>query len=180
MLEFPKIADAPNFTPPPGQEWIFLQPATWPGWTWLLLAVGLLLLGVSLYLTLRRTHIQLPPAPPLATHVMAMTLLEDLRPLASELPAQELAARVKEIIRTYLHRQFGILARFRTTQEILDQRRNPSLPPPAPAIKTFEDFLMRADALNYGGGDDAPQTFIDEAIDAIRQSHDHLIGSATR
>ena len=111
MLEFPKIADAPNFTPPPGKEWIFLQPGTWPGWTWVLLVAGLLLLGLSLYFTLRRIRVPLPPAPPLATHVIAMTLLEDLRPLASELPAPELAARVKEIIRTYLHRQFGILGK---------------------------------------------------------------------
>ena len=170
MPEFPKIADAPNFAPPPSTEWMLSQPSSYPVWLWIALVLGGLLLGWLVSLVLRKPTLLQPPAPPLANHVMAMTMLEDLRPQAPTLPPKELAARVTEIIRTYLHRQFGILARYRTSQEILDHRRNPNLPPALPAVRAFEDFLLATDALNYGDGTPAPHSFIDEAIDTIRRS----------
>lgn len=174
MIEFPPIQDTPNFTPPPGPEWVFAQPLGWPWGVWVLLITSSLLLLLALYLKLRRPHQVWPPAPPLATHVLAINLLEELRPKESELSALELAARVTEIIRTYLHRQFGILARFRTTPEILAQRRDPTVPPPAPALRPFEDFLMHVDTLNYSRSSAPPQGLIDEAIDTIRKSHAQL------
>lgn len=172
MIEFPEIKDAPNFAPPPGQEWVFAQPLTWPLPVWGLFLGGLCLLGLVWYLRLRRPALILPPAPPLATQVVAINLLEDLRPEAPNLTSVELAARVTEIIRTYLHRQFGILAKYRTTQEILAQRRDPTLPPPPPALRLFEDFMLTVDALNYRREGAPALTLIDEAIAAVRQSHE--------
>lgn len=174
MLEFPKLEDAPNFIPPPVEPPISLSPVTWPYWLMLLIGLSLLLFGFLLYRLLRAQPAANLPAPPLASHVMAMTLLEDLRPQAETLAPQELAARVTEIIRTYLHRQFGILARYRTTQEILAQRKDLNSPPPAPALKAFEDFLLHADSLNYGRSDERAQTLIDEAINTIRKSNENL------
>lgn len=174
MIEFPPISDAPNFTPPAGQEWILLAPLTWPTWVWISLLAGVILLGITVYYKLRRPSLVLPPAPPLATNELAIMLLEDLRSQATTLPAAEMAARVTEIIRTYLHRQFGILARFRTTQEILAQRRDLTMPPAAPALRHFEDFLLRSDAYNYNRDDAPAPTLVDEAIETIRQSHAQL------
>jgi hypothetical protein len=174
MPEFPKIADAPIFAPPPSTEWMLTQPSTYPLWFWGVILAIVLLAAWALTRVLRKPEIQHPPAPPLANHVMAMTLLEEIRPLATELPPKELAARVTEIMRTYLHRQFGILARYRTSQEILAQRGDPNRPPALPAVRAFEDFLLTTDALNYGGVTSAPQSFIDEAIDTIRRSQSAL------
>ncbi len=174
MPEFPKIADAPNFTPPQLTDWLLTQPSTYPLWLWATLLAIVLLAAWALTRFLRKPEIPHPPAPPLANHVMAMTLLEDLRPQAATLPPKELAARVTEVIRTYLHRQFGILARYRTSQEILAQRGDPNRPPALPAVRAFEDFLLTTDALNYGGVTSAPQSLIDEAIDTIRRSQSAL------
>jgi hypothetical protein len=168
MLEFPKIADAPNFAPPPQTGLLLSEPNTYPLWLWLTLACTTLLIAWGLVWLTRKPALPQPPAPPLANHVMAMTLLEELRPQSAQLSGKELAARVTEIIRTYLHRQFGILARYRTSQEILAQRRNPNSPPALPAVRAFEDFLLTSDSLNYGADSPAPASFIDEAIDTIR------------
>lgn len=178
MIEFPEIADAPNFTPPSERMWMFEHPSTWPFWVFILLGISLILVAFGVYLALRGKNIEQPPPPPLASHVLAMTLLEDLRPRATSMPASELAVRITEIVRTYLHRQFGILARFRTTQEILAQRRDQTVPPPAPAIRVFEDLLMQTDSATFGGKVDEPQGLIDDAINAIRQSREHLSASA--
>lgn len=153
------------------------RPATYPWWLWVSIALAALLMAWLLSRLLKKPQVSLPPAPPLANHVMAMTLLEQLRPQAASLPAKELAARVTEVIRTYLHRQFGILAKYRTSQEILAQRRDPHSPPALPAVRAFEDFLLTSDTLNYGAKLDAPQSFIDEAIDTIRRSQDSLSAS---
>lgn len=174
MIDFPKIADAPSFNPPPGDWWDLTQPGTWPWWMWALVLGVLVGIALQLYLVFRKERAAYPPAPPLASHVLAMTLLEELRPRAATLSAQELATRVTEIIRTYLHRQFGILARFSTTQEILAQRGDASTPPPAPAIRLFEDLLLRADSLSYSRSEASDVSLIDEAIDTIRTSRDHL------
>lgn len=155
------------------------QPGTWPWWMWALVLGAILGIAVQLYFLLRKERIVYPPAPPLASHVLAMTLLEELRPKAASLSAQELAARVTEIIRTYLHRQFGILAHYSTTQEILAQRGDATTPPPAPAIRVFEDFLLRADSLSYSRADASDVALIDEAIDAIRISRERLRPSTT-
>ncbi len=174
MIPFPEIQDQPNFTPPTGGLEV-------PVFVWVL--AGLLLAGGMLaFISWRQKRRRLgygapPPAPPLASHVLAMNLLEDLRPNASQLPGRELASRVVEIVRTFLHRQFGVMARYRTAQEILALRQNPNTPPPSPAVREFEDFLLHADSLNYGsapGPNDRPDALIDEAINVIRRSMDHV------
>ncbi len=184
MLEFPKLSqDAPTYLPPPNTDWLrpppiseewLLHPGSYPPWVWW--GVGVLALSVAsvLYRVLRQPACLRPPPPPLANHVQAMTMLEFLRPTATTMPSAELAARVTEVMRTYLHRQFGVLARFRTTQEILAQRRDPRTPPPIPALRAFEEFFQTADTLNYGPATTAPASFIDEAIDTIRRSQNSL------
>jgi hypothetical protein len=174
MLEFPKIEDTPAYTLPPPPAWVLSDPSTWPYWIWLALVALLFFFGLALRHLLRKPTLELPPAAPLSSDVMALRLLEELRPASQSLSTPELAARVTEVIRTYLHRQFGILARYRTTQEILAQRRDPSTPPPAPALRHFEDFLLETDALNYGQNTEASQSLIDRAMDTIRKSNEQL------
>ena len=170
MPPFPKIEDTPNFAPP--------TESALPVLVWVLL--GLMVAGAIYGVVLWRHRVQsrlgaLPPATPLASHVLAMNLLEDLRPRAAEIQPKEMAARVVEIVRTFLHRQFGIMARYRTSQEILALRQKSEGPPPAPAVREFEDFLLHSESLNYGAKDHShADALIDEAINVIRRSMDHV------
>lgn len=148
-------------------------------WAWGLAVLALCAAAGLIWWRWRRRHFSStrPPAPPLANQVLAMTLLEDLRSQADALPPPQVGQRVAEIVRTFLHRQFGILARYRTTEEILALRRDASTPPPPPAVRVFEDFLLHLDAVNYGSArSDGPggNSLVDEGIHAIRKAMDQL------
>jgi hypothetical protein len=170
LPEFPKIEDKPDFQPP--TDFASLLP--W--WGWALIAAGILLLGILLWWTVSRTLPKpvRPPKPPPAPQTLAMQMLEDLRSRKNQLSQRDLAQSVIQIIRTWLHRSFGIMANYRTTQEILALRADASLPPPPPALRGFQDFLLGTDALNFGGNTilapDEAEQMIDQAINVIRRA----------
>jgi hypothetical protein len=86
--------------------------------------------------------------------------------------ADAFAAALSEIVRTFLHRQTGVLARYSTSPEILGDRRRDDRPPPLPSIEAFREVLTASDALKYGPAvaDRKVQTdaLIDTALSAVR------------
>jgi hypothetical protein len=96
----------------------------------------------------------------------ANSMLESLRLAAPKLGADDFAAKLSEIIRTFLHRQTGVLARYATSPEILGDRPRADQPPPPPVIAAFRD------ALKYGPtvADRTVQTdaLIDSALAAVK------------
>ncbi len=166
MLEFPKIRD---IAPPVEPSASLVLP-----WMWWAAAAGLailLLAGLFLWLRSAGRRVALPglPARPdkLATQALAA-----LRQAAPQLSADDFAARLSEIVRTFLHRQTGVLARYATSPEILGDRPRPNQPPPPPVIAAFREVLTASDALKYGptAVDRTVQTnaLIDSALAAVK------------
>ncbi len=165
-LEFPPIRDiVPPVEPP---------PVPWPVWIWWtgagVLAV-ILLVGFWFWMRSLGRRLELPglPAGPEKTATRA---LEVLRKSAPGMAADAFAAQLSEIVRTFLHRQTGVLARYSTSPEILGDRRRDDRPPPLPSIGAFREVLTASDALKYGPAvaDRKVQTdaLIDAALSAVR------------
>jgi hypothetical protein len=110
----------------------------------------------------------LPPQP----EKLAVRALNSLRLAAPKLGADDFAAKLSEIIRTFLHRQTGVLARYATSPEILGDRPRADQPPPPPVIAAFREVLTASDALKYGPtvADRTVQTdaLIDSALAAVK------------
>ncbi len=143
-------------------------------WMWWVVAglLALMVLG-SLWLWMRAAgrRLALPGLPPLPEK-RAVRELEALRKVAPRLDAADFAAHLTEIIRTFLHRQTGVLARYATSPELLGDRPRRDLPPPPPVIATFREVLTASDTLKYGPAtaDRNVQTdaLIDSALAAVR------------
>lgn len=166
MLEFPEIRD---IAPPVEPSAAVVLP-----WMWWVAACGLaVLLVLGLYLWMRSVGRRLAlPGLPLRPDKMAAQSLEALRQVSPKLNADDFAARLSEIVRTFLHRQTGVLARFATSPEILGDRHRADQPPPPPVIASFRDVLTASDALKYGPtvADRTVQTdaLIDSALAAVK------------
>jgi len=168
-LEFPEIKDiAAPVEPPP------VPVAPWIWW----LAAGVLgmalLIGLFLWMRAVGRRMRIPGLPPSPEQV-AVGALETLRQAAPGLAADEFAQKLSGIVRTFLHRQTGVLALFETSPEILGDRRSQHTPPPIPAIGAFRQVLTDSDALKYGPAvaDRKVQTdaLIDAALSAVRAAH---------
>lgn len=130
------------------------------------LVVGL----IWLWLRAMQRRLALPALPPLPQRI-AEKALEALRQQAADLKPEVFAARLTDIIKTFLHRQTGVLARFATSPEILGDRISPDRPPPPPVISAFRKVLTDADALKYGPVHDRKvqtDALIDSALEAVR------------
>ena len=165
-LEFPPIRDiVPPVEPPP------VPLPVWIWWTGAGVLGVVLLIGFWLWMRSVGRRLELPglPAGPEKTATRA---LEALRKSAPGMAADAFAAALSEIVRTFLHRQTGVLARYSTSPEILGDRRRDDRPPPLPSIEAFREVLTASDALKYGPAvaDRKVQTdaLIDTALSAVR------------
>ncbi len=143
-------------------------------WIWWVAAgvlAGLLLAGLFLWMRSVGRRLALPGLPP-GPGKVAVRALESLRQAAPSLGAEDFAARLSEIVRTFLHRQTGVLAHYATSPEILGDRPRTDQPPPPPVIAAFREVLTASDALKYGPvtPDRKVQTdaLIDSALIAVR------------
>ena len=137
-------------------------------WMWWVAAGALaimLLAGLFLWMRAVSRRIALPKLPANPDKI-AVQDLELLRQLAPRLSADDFAARLSEIVRTFLHRQTGVLAKFATSPEILGDRPRADQPPPPPAIPAFREVLTASDALKFGPTESGRAVQTDALIDS--------------
>jgi len=165
MIPFPELEKivepvAPGSAAAAGPAW----------WWWLLAALVAALTLISVFTLLRKLirHFQFPATPPDPARE-AIRQLETLQRKAPDPTAMETAASVSSIIRHYLDRLSGIMARYTTTEEIMGHSRRPS-PPPTPAISACEAILACCDQIRFGNTSIPPATLISNALTAIRTS----------
>lgn len=160
MLEFPKIRD---IAPPVEPSAAVMLPWMW--WVAAGVLAILLLAGLFLWMRAVRQRISLPKLPAQPDNI-AVRALEALRQAAPTLSADDFAARLSEIVRTFLHRQTGVLAKFATSPEILGDRPRADQPPPPPMITAFREVLTASDALKYGPTESSRAVRTDALIDS--------------
>jgi hypothetical protein len=171
MIPFPEIEKIAEPQAP-----VVEQAAAW--WWWAGVAVLGVILGVLFVWGLVALFRQaaLPAAPP-APEKLALRQLKALRKSAASMEAPEFGSALSGIIRAFLHRRMGMLARFATTEEILGTSRRPDHAPPPPVVRAFSRVLEACDALKFAAGNSgnrdellaATETAIREITGALRQ-----------
>lgn len=144
---------------------------TGPAWWWWLLAALVATLALITVFTLVRNlirHFRLPATPPDPARE-AIRQLETLQRTTDATTEAETAAAVSTIVRHYLDRLSGIMARYSTTEEIMGHSRKPA-PPPTPAISACEAILASCDQIRFGNTSIPPATLVSTALNAIRAS----------
>ena len=152
MPPFPELKDISPPTPPPFSSPEEVQQLVW--WIFGGCTGALLLAAVWLWWRWRvRQHIVPPPPQPALDHLRER--LAALHPLAATQPAAEIGQKVGDAVRSYLQRQHGLLARYRTTEELFGTTtaatRRHGAPPPLPFLRPFEDVFTQCDALKFAG-----------------------------
>jgi hypothetical protein len=150
MLPFPDKIEKIAEPPPPPVE-------TASTWWWYAGAgvLGLILLGLLVWWVsalLRRAAV---PAAPVRPEKLALRELKQLQKQSTGLSGFQFGTALSEIVRTYLHRRMGMLARFATTEEILGKARPADQAPPPPLVTSFSEVLEGCDALKFGPGNAA-------------------------
>jgi hypothetical protein len=108
------------------------------------------------------------PGAPVRPEKIALRELKSLRKRAAAMPAPEFGAAVSDVIRTFLHRRMGLLARFATTEEILGHTRRRDEAPPPPPVQGFAAVLEKCDALKFANaGTAGREELIAEAESAL-------------
>lgn len=125
------------------------QAAAW--WWWVgAIVLGLIVLGVVIGICAGLVQRAGVPATPGRPEKLALREIKALRGRASMLESPAFGAALSEIIRSFLHRRMGMLARFATTEEILGKSRRRHEAPPPPLVSAFESVLEGCDALKFG------------------------------
>ena len=107
--------------------------------------VLLLLAGFALLRWLRRPRF---PALPDAPQRRALRDLRELCARAESMPTVEVAGLASGVVRTFLHRQYGMLAAFSTSGELAGHAGGEE-PPPPPAAVPLVSCLQQLDALRF-------------------------------
>lgn len=144
---FPPIEDITPLPLSPAEQ---AQP--WAFWisAGLLGIILLWLLVLSIRVLARR--LACPSLPP-AADKQAQRALKALRKQSAGLSGAQFTAELGAVLRTFLHRRFGIMANFLSTSEILrPAAENAVLPPAPPAALPVAEVLARCDALKFSGG----------------------------
>jgi len=173
MPPFPELKDISPPTPPPFSSPEEVQAVVWSVFGGF--AALLLLVAFWLWWRWRVRRAQAPPLPQPALDRLRRQLT-DLHPQAAALPATALGQQVGDAIRTYLQRDHGLLARYRTTEELFGTTRGPrraDAPPPLPFLRPFERVFARCDALKFAGAD-APPGLKTEVIDLALAATDEV------
>ena len=152
MPPFPELKDISPPTPPPFSSPEEVQQIVW--WIFGGCAGALLLAAVWLWWKWRVRQRAVPPPPqPALDHLRER--LAALHPLAATQPAVEIGQKVGDAVRSYLQRQHGLLAHYRTTEELFGTTaaatRRHGAPPPLPFLRPFEDVFTQCDALKFAG-----------------------------
>jgi hypothetical protein len=165
MIPFPELEKivepvAPGSAAGSGPAW----------WWWLLAALVTTLALITVFTLLRKLirHFRFPTTPPDPASE-AIRQLEALQRKTPNPSVAETAASVSVIVRHYLDRLSGIMARYTSTEEIMGRARKPA-PPPTPAISACEAILASCDQIRFGNSPVPPATLISEALNAIRMS----------
>jgi hypothetical protein len=146
MIPFPEIEKIAEPRAPAVE-----QAAAW--WWWAgaamlgLIVVVLLIWGLA-SLFRRAALPSIPPSP----EKVALRQLKALRKSASSLAPPDFGSELSGIIRAFLHRRMGMLARFATTEEILGTARRPDDAPPPPMTGAFSRVLEACDELKFSSG----------------------------
>ena len=152
MPPFPELKDISPPTPPPFSSPEEVQQIVW--WIFGGCTGALLLAAVWLWWKWRVRQRAVPPPPqPALDHLHER--LAALHPLAATQPAAEIGQKVGDAVRSYLQRQHGLLAHYRTTEELFGTTaaatRRHGAPPPLPFLRPFEDVFTQCDALKFAG-----------------------------
>ena len=138
-------------------------------WWWLLAGVMVAVVLMLGWMWLRAVsrRLAVPGLPPEA----AREALRRLEELGARQNADGLvvAGEVSEIIRHYLDRSTGVMARYATTPELMGRVRR-RVPPPLPAVAVFEGVLAACDRVKYGAGAEERAALIASAVAAVEAS----------
>lgn len=161
-----KIAEPPS---PPLE-----QAAAWWWWAGAIL-LGIIVLGFlawGIVVLVRRSSL---PADPLRPEGTVLRELKQLRKKAAGLSAPEFGGALSGLIRSFLHRRAGMLARFATTDEILGKSRAGHQAPPPPIVAAFGPILESCDAMKFGSGQTVSrENLLDQAEAAIQAVNETL------
>jgi hypothetical protein len=147
MPPFPELKDITPPAPPPFSSPEEIQRVVWLVYAGVIAAA--VLAGLWVWWRARRRH-RRPPPLPLSPVETARRELERLRALAPELEPAALGHQLVEVLRRFLERRHGMLARYRTTDELLGAARHRSTPP-LPFLLPFAEVLTRCDNLKFAG-----------------------------
>lgn len=139
-----------------------------------LVAGGLILLALTVlifFMGWLSKRAKRPEFPSIPTHRDAtLKALENLRAVAPGQACYEVADQCSKILRQHLHRTHGVLANFRTTEELSGKSISGDRPPPPPGLEVFANCLNDCDALRFSHKTESGKLAlptIDQAIAAV-------------
>jgi len=151
MPPFPELKDITPPTPPPFSSPDEVQALVWQVFAGVVVVV---LLG-TLWLWWRwRARRAAPPPLPRSALDQLRDHLASLQSNPEALPARDLGHEVAGAVRSYLQREHGLMARYRTTEELFGTHRGPrraDAPPPLPFLRPFAEVFTRCDSLKFDG-----------------------------
>ncbi len=145
------------------------QAVSW--WWWAgAVVLGLIVLALLIW-GLRVFFLRISmPAAPARPEKVALRELRALRKRADSLSPREVGCQLADLIRAFLHRRTGLLAKFATTEELTGRSRRPDQAPPPPLAAAFAAVLDGCDALKFGASSvDARVQLLAAAEAALRE-----------
>ena len=147
MPPFPELKDITPPAAPPLSSPEEIQRVVWLVFAGVVAVAAL----VTLWWWWRsRRRNRRPPPLPLSAVEEARRRLAQLEAMAPQLDGPALGQQVCEVIRHFLERHHGLLARYRTTEELLGAARRRTAPP-LPFLRPFAAVLRRCDDLKFAG-----------------------------
>ncbi|MDB4673686.1 hypothetical protein OAF27_02615 [Verrucomicrobiales bacterium] len=133
---------------------------------WILVGIGLLALGLTLWRTAFANRRPAPPALPSDPQATAVSELVALERTANEvdLTLAQTAKSASEILARFLHRTTGAPALYRTATE-LTRPLPASGAPPVPALIPYTEILAKLEEARFAPGSD---TSAGELIESVR------------
>ncbi len=147
---------------------------------WILIGVGVLLIGLFLFYYFRKRKkkeplFKLKPKPKIPPHVIALNALEKLRinKLWQSGKIKEYHTEITDIIRVYIHDRFGIDAMEMTTNEILESFNKKSEKVDDRLKNKLKQTLMLADLVKFAKEKPLPlenDKSLNNSIDFVKET----------
>ncbi|MFN0125821.1 MAG: hypothetical protein ACKV19_03945 [Verrucomicrobiales bacterium] len=153
MPPFPELKDITPPNPPPFSSPEEVQAVVWQAFGGA--SALMLLAALWIWWRWRKRRAAPPPLPIPALEELRQKLL-GLQSQAASLAPASLGQQVSDTVRSYLQRAHGLLARYRTTEELFGSNRGSrraDAPPPLPFLRPFSDVFARCDSLKFAGAD---------------------------